>query len=110
MPHILIVEDEAVIAGTLVYALQGEGFTTTWLTLALAAMEHQRDPPADLIILDVGLPDIRGFETCKQLRRFTEVPVMFLSARWRNRSSRRAGDRRSRLGDQAVQSAAFCQQ
>lgn len=110
MPHILIVEDEAVIAGTLVYALQGEGFTTTWLTLALAAMEHQRDTPADLIILDVGLPDIRGFETCKQLRRFTEVPVMFLSARWRNRSSRRAGDRRSRLGDQAVQSAAFCQQ
>lgn len=85
MPHILIVEDEAVIAGTLVYALQGEGFTTTWLTLtltlALAAVEHQRDTPADLIILDVGLPDIRGFETCKQLRRFTEVQVMFLSAR-----------------------------
>lgn len=83
MPHILIVEDEAVIAGTLVYALHGEGFTTTWLTLtlALAAVEHQRDTPADLIILDVGLPDIRGFETCKQLRRFTEVPVMFLSAR-----------------------------
>jgi two-component system catabolic regulation response regulator CreB len=34
MPHILIVEDEAAIADTLIYALQGEGFTTTWLSLA----------------------------------------------------------------------------
>ena len=81
MPHILIVEDEAAIADTLIYALQSDGFTTTWLTLGLAAVEHQRATPADLIILDVGLPDITGFETCKQLRRFSEVPVMFLSAR-----------------------------
>ncbi|WP_341961472.1 two-component system response regulator CreB [Pseudomonas sp. RC10] len=81
MPHILIVEDEAAIADTLVYALQGEGFTTTWLALGLAAVEYQRATPADLVILDIGLPDISGFETCKQLRRFTEVPVMFLSAR-----------------------------
>lgn len=81
MPHILIVEDEAAIADTLIYALQSDGFTTTWLTLGQAAVEQQRTVPADLIILDVGLPDISGFETCKQLRRFTEVPVMFLSAR-----------------------------
>ncbi|WPN97865.1 two-component system response regulator CreB [Pseudomonas sp. MUP55] len=81
MPHILIVEDEAAIADTLIFALQGEGFTTTWLSLGQAALEHQRQSPADLIILDIGLPDISGFETCKQLRRFSEVPVMFLSAR-----------------------------
>lgn len=81
MPHILIVEDEAAIADTLIFALQGEGFTTTWLSLGAAALEHQRLTPADLIILDIGLPDISGFETCKQLRRFSEVPVLFLSAR-----------------------------
>ena len=81
MPHILIVEDEAAIADTLIFALQGEGFTTTWLSLGAAALEHQRQTPADLIILDIGLPDISGFETCKQLRRFSEVPVLFLSAR-----------------------------
>ena len=81
MPHILIVEDEAAIADTLIFALQGEGFTTTWLTLGQAALEHQRQTPADMLILDIGLPDISGFETCKQLRRFSEVPVMFLSAR-----------------------------
>jgi two-component system catabolic regulation response regulator CreB len=81
MPHILIVEDEAAIADTLIFALQGEGFTTTWLSLGAAALEHQRATPADLIILDIGLPDISGFETCKQLRRFSDVPVIFLSAR-----------------------------
>jgi two-component system catabolic regulation response regulator CreB len=81
MPHILIVEDEAAIADTLIFALQGEGFTTTWVSLGAAALEHQRATPADLIILDIGLPDISGFETCKQLRRFSEVPVIFLSAR-----------------------------
>lgn len=81
MPHILIVEDEAAIADTLIFALQGEGFTTTWVSLGQDALVHQRDTPADLIILDIGLPDISGFETCRQLRRFSEVPVMFLSAR-----------------------------
>ncbi|MCU7647759.1 two-component system response regulator CreB [Pseudomonas piscis] len=81
MPHILIVEDEAAIADTLVFALQGEGFSTTWLSLGRAALEYQQATPADLVILDIGLPDISGFETCKQLRRFSEVPVMFLSAR-----------------------------
>jgi two-component system catabolic regulation response regulator CreB len=81
MPHILIVEDEAAIADTLIYALQSDGFTTSWLSLGQAAVEHQRLTPADLIILDIGLPDISGFEACKQVRRFSEVPVMFLSAR-----------------------------
>ena len=81
MPHILIVEDEAAIADTLVYALQAEGFSTTWVQLAEAALELQLRSPADLLILDVGLPDISGFEACKRLRRFSEVPVIFLTAR-----------------------------
>ncbi|OLU35806.1 two-component system response regulator CreB [Pseudomonas sp. PA27(2017)] len=81
MATILIVEDEAAIADTLVYALQAEGFGTRWSTLggeALALLEREG---YDLVILDVGLPDISGFEACKRLRRFSEVPVMFLTAR-----------------------------
>ena len=81
MAHILIVEDEAAIADTLIYALQGEGFTTTWLSLAGEALALQAREPADLWILDVGLPDMSGFEACKQLRRSCEVPVLFLTAR-----------------------------
>ncbi|MFW3897966.1 two-component system response regulator CreB [Pseudomonas bharatica] len=81
MPHILIVEDEAAIADTLVFALQGDGHSTEWVSLGQRALERLRQQPADLVILDIGLPDISGFETCRQLRCFSEVPVMFLSAR-----------------------------
>lgn len=81
MPHILIVEDEAAIADTLLYALQAEGFQTTWLNLAGPALERLQREVFDLVILDVGLPDISGFEACKQLRRFSDVPVIFLTAR-----------------------------
>lgn len=86
MAHILIVEDEAAIADTLVVALQLEGFTTQWLHLANAALEYVQShtdlaSSVDLIILDVGLPDLNGFEACKRLRRFSDVPVLFLTAR-----------------------------
>ncbi|TBU92880.1 two-component system response regulator CreB [Phytopseudomonas dryadis] len=81
MATILIVEDEAAIADTLVYALQAEGFATRWSTLAGEALELLAREAFDLLILDVGLPDISGFEACKRLRRFSEVPVIFLTAR-----------------------------
>ena len=81
MAHILIVEDEAAIADTLIYALQGEGFTTTWLSLAGEALALQAREPADLWILDVGLPDMSGFDVCRALRRHSDIPVLFLTAR-----------------------------
>ncbi|MDH4870116.1 two-component system response regulator CreB [Pseudomonas sp. BN515] len=81
MPHILIVEDESSIADTLIYALEADGNATTWLNLGGPALELLRQQPVDLVILDVGLPDTSGFELCKALRRFSEVPVLFLTAR-----------------------------
>ncbi|BAN46187.1 two-component system response regulator CreB [Metapseudomonas resinovorans] len=81
MPHILIVEDESAIADTLVYALEADGNATTWLSLGGPALELLRQGTVDLVILDVGLPDTSGFELCKALRRFSEVPVLFLTAR-----------------------------
>lgn len=81
MPHILIIEDEPSIADTLVFVLQSEGFSTTWKSLAGEALGLLQQTPVDLVIMDVGLPDITGFEACKQLRKFSEVPVIFLTAR-----------------------------
>jgi two-component system, OmpR family, catabolic regulation response regulator CreB len=81
MPHILIVEDEPSIADSLVFVLQAESFTTTWKILAGEALLLLQQIPVDLVIMDVGLPDMTGFEACKQLRKFSEVPVMFLTAR-----------------------------
>jgi len=81
MPQILIVEDEAAIADTLVYALQAEGFVTQWTSLGVEALTLLENGTFDLAILDVGLPDISGFDVCKRLRRFSDVPVIFLTAR-----------------------------
>lgn len=81
MPHILILEDEPSIAESLIFVLQAESFSTHWESLATKALVYAKAQPVDLIIMDVGLPDMTGFEACKQLRKFSEVPVMFLTAR-----------------------------
>jgi two-component system catabolic regulation response regulator CreB len=81
MYHIVIIEDEKSIADTLMYALQVEGYSSTWFQLARDALTRLEQASADLVILDVGLPDINGFEACRQLRRFSDVPVLFLTAR-----------------------------
>jgi two-component system, OmpR family, catabolic regulation response regulator CreB len=81
MPDILIVEDEAAIADTLVFALRAEGHDTVWLQRAREAVDHVRNQATDLVILDIGLPDISGLEACRQIREFSDVPVLFLTAR-----------------------------
>jgi two-component system catabolic regulation response regulator CreB len=82
---ILIVEDEAAIADNIAYALRTDGFTPHHVSLgeqALSALRSKSMEPApDLVILDVGLPDINGFEVCRRLRQFSDVPVIFLTAR-----------------------------
>lgn len=79
--RILIIEDEAAIADTLLYALRNEGFEVCWKALAQEGLAHLETQAADLVILDIGLPDENGFEVCKRIRTFSEVPVMFLTAR-----------------------------
>lgn len=81
MPRVLIVEDESSIAESLLFVLQAEGFATHWETLAIKGLDYIQQHPVDLVIMDVGLPDITGFEACKQLRRFSDVPLIFLTAR-----------------------------
>lgn len=81
MPRILIVEDEVAIADALLFALSSEGFAAQRVALAGEALALLRTGDIDLVILDVGLPDMSGFEACKQLRGFSTVPVMFLTAR-----------------------------
>ncbi len=80
-PHILVCDDEAALADTLLYALRTEGFAASWVALGAAAVERIRAGDIALCILDVGLPDGTGFERCKEIRRFSDVPVLFLTAR-----------------------------
>ena len=80
---ILIVEDESAIADSIAYALRTEGFVPRHVTLGEQALAALRSPgtPYELIVLDVGLPDMNGFDLCRRLRRFSDVPVIFLTAR-----------------------------
>jgi two-component system, OmpR family, catabolic regulation response regulator CreB len=65
----------------MLFALGSEGFTARWVPLAREALEALHRQAIDLVILDVGLPDMTGFECCKALRQFSQVPVIFLTAR-----------------------------
>src|SRR5690242_15078382 len=81
-PRILVVEDEAAIAATLLYVLRADGFAADHVLLGDAALAAHRGAPYDLIVLDVGLPDMTGFDVLRGLRAGgSEVPVVFLTAR-----------------------------
>ncbi|MDR1282146.1 MAG: two-component system response regulator CreB [Opitutaceae bacterium] len=80
-PPILIIEDEPAIADTLLYALSSEGFRPQWAATGQDARAGLAREPFALVILDVGLPDISGFELCKQIRQVSPVPILFLTAR-----------------------------
>lgn len=79
---IWLVEDEAAIADTLLYMLQLEGFETRWFPRGVPLLEALPQQIPDLVILDVGLPDINGFELCRRLLALQpDLPVLFLTAR-----------------------------
>ena len=81
-PRILVVEDEPAIADTIVYALATEGFDAHWVATGAEALAALAQPPCALAILDVGLPDINGFELFKRIsERHAGLPAIFLTAR-----------------------------
>ena len=78
---VLIVEDESVIADTLQYALNADGFDSKWVVTGKEALESLSNQALKLVILDIGLPDINGLELLKEIRKRSDVPVVFLTAR-----------------------------
>ncbi len=82
MAHkILVVEDEPAIADNITYAFRTEGFDVVWCSTGQEAQTILSDNGIDLIILDVGLPDCNGFDLCKDIRKSSAVPIIFLTAR-----------------------------
>lgn len=81
MASVLIVEDEPAIADTLIYALQTENFSVTHVTTAQDGLNHFDSHAPDFAVLDIGLPDFTGFDLCRKIRDFSQVPILFLTAR-----------------------------
>jgi two-component system catabolic regulation response regulator CreB len=79
--HVLLVEDEPAIADTLVYALKTELFEVTHALTGISALEAFGGKDYDIVILDIGLPDMTGLDVCRKLRETSSVPVLFLTAR-----------------------------
>lgn len=83
-PRILLVEDESGIADTLQYVLSTDGFAPVWASTAEDAIaQFSAELPA-LVVLDVGLPDLNGFELFRRLQALpggSQVPMLFLTAR-----------------------------
>jgi two-component system catabolic regulation response regulator CreB len=83
-PRILIAEDESGIADTLQYVLRTDGFAPVWCPTAQEAIAQFASEPPALAILDIGLPDMNGFDLFKRLQALpggARVPMLFLTAR-----------------------------
>jgi two-component system OmpR family response regulator len=79
--NILVVEDDPRISDVLEYALKADGYEVRTAQRGRDAAEIARRSSPGLIVLDVGLPDIDGFEVCRIVRTFSDVPVIFLTSR-----------------------------
>ena len=83
--RLLLVEDDAPLAAALTQALREQGFTVNHVTLGGHALRAADDDPPDLLVLDLGLPDMDGLDVLRQLRQTrrtgSRLPVLLLTAR-----------------------------
>jgi two-component system OmpR family response regulator len=82
MPHhILVADDDPHIREVICFALEKAGMKTSAVSDGAAALQaiERREP--DLVVLDIGMPEMDGLEVCRRLRQRSDVPVLFLSAR-----------------------------
>lgn len=79
--RILVVDDEPHIRDVISFTLEREGITALTARNGTEAMMAFRRGNVDLVILDIGMPDMDGLEVCRQIRRVSALPILFLSAR-----------------------------
>ena len=80
-PRILLVDDEQAVQTLLTYPLRKDGYDVVPATTGQEALERFRDGAFDLVVLDVMLPQVDGFEVCKALRARSAVPIIMLTAK-----------------------------
>jgi DNA-binding response OmpR family regulator len=78
--QLLLVEDDAAIRGALIRVLTEHGHAVTSTASAMTALRHVLDSPPDLVLLDLGLPDLGGYEALRMLRAVSAVPVVVVTA------------------------------
>jgi len=81
LSKIMIIEDDPVIQGELQTLLNGNGYTTLGVRNFSAVTEQIQDEKPHLILLDIKLPGENGFALCSKIRTFSEVPIIFVTAK-----------------------------
>lgn len=81
MSKILVVDDEKLIVKGLKFALEQDGMEVDCAYDGEEAMEYARKGGHDIILLDVMLPKYTGFEVCRMIREFSDVPIIMLTAK-----------------------------
>jgi two-component system, OmpR family, response regulator ArlR len=81
MPKILIIEDEIQILDLLKLELSHEGYIVDTATDGKMGLEKIQSTSYDLILLDIMLPQLNGIEVCRKARKFTNIPIIMLTAR-----------------------------
>lgn len=81
LSEILIVDDDEAIVALLQEVLQAEGFKTTGSNSGLEALVKVSRDDYGLVLLDIMMPEMNGFETCQRIREISSVPIIFLTAR-----------------------------
>ncbi len=79
--RLLVVEDDERIRASMRLALEDEGYEVDEAGSGESALEHFAEHPADVVLIDLMLPGMDGFETCRHLRRTSAVPVIMVTAR-----------------------------
>ena len=81
MQHILIVEDDRTIAESIIFILEQDSFSCKWFDNGRDALVYVENNAVDLMLLDVGLPDMSGFDILRKVRTKSDLPVVIISAR-----------------------------
>lgn len=79
--QILIADDDPHIRDVISFALEKAGMQVTQAEDGRQALDAFRTHPADLIVLDINMPELDGLEVCREIRKFSDVPILFLSSR-----------------------------
>ena len=79
--YVLLVDDDALLVKSLTFLLRQEGYEVRSAATALQALEAVRQSSPDLVLLDIGLPDLNGVETCRRLRQTWTGPIIMLTGR-----------------------------
>lgn len=81
MPQILIVDDDAHIREVISFALEKASFSITSACDGQEAVKLFSQSPYDLIVMDINMPEMDGLECCREIRKTSDVPILFLSSR-----------------------------